>query len=77
MKPPTIDELRRIAGRFDPFLIEGGYELHEPLALSRNYAIGGEHVKADELVRRLVRRCLELEDFIGRDEGVECDEVVE
>jgi hypothetical protein len=70
MKPPAIYELRRIAGRFDRFLIEGGYELPEPLSLERHYLIGGETVKAEELVRRLARRCLELESFIQQ-EGVD------
>jgi hypothetical protein len=68
MKPPTIDELKRIRDRFDLVLIRSGHVMQNPLAADKNYMIGGMYVKAEELVRRLARRCLELESFIGRDE---------
>ena len=64
MKPPTIDELRRIRNRFDEDRIDHGEEMADPLGLGKTYVVGGDYVQAEELVRRLVRRCLELESFV-------------
>lgn len=64
MKPPTIHELEHIRNRFDVRRIGRGEEMREPLDITKNYLLGGEWVKAEELVRRLVRRCLELEGFV-------------
>lgn len=68
MKPPTVEELNRIKNRLDPVLIRSGHEMQNPLAADKNYMIGGVYVKAEELVRRLVRRCLELESFIQQED---------
>lgn len=60
MKPPTDSELRRLAERFDRSRIHSGLEMEVPLAEDKNYVVGGEYVKPEEMVRRVIRRCLEL-----------------
>jgi len=60
MKPPTDSELMRLSDRFSRSRIDSGYEMDAPLAADKNYVVGGEYVKPEEMVRRVVRRCLEL-----------------
>jgi hypothetical protein len=60
MKPPTDSELRRLAERFSRSRIDCGLEMEVPLAEDKNYVVGGEYVKPEEMVRRVIRRCLEL-----------------
>jgi hypothetical protein len=64
MKPPTVDELQRIRERFDLARIASGHELSCPMGPDTNYEIGGDYVKVEEMIRRLVRRCLELEWYL-------------
>jgi hypothetical protein len=60
MKPPTDSELRRLMDRFNKSYIESGHEMADPLALGKTYVVGGEYVGPEEMVRRVIRRCLEL-----------------
>ncbi len=60
MKPPTDAELTRLADRFNRTRIESGDEMGDPLALGKAYVVGGEYVGPEEMVRRVIRRCLEL-----------------
>lgn len=61
MRAPTLFELNGIVGRFDQKAIDAGLEMQDPMSPKMNYLIGGEWVKVEELLRRLVRRCVELE----------------
>jgi hypothetical protein len=65
MKPPTTHEIDRIVARFDRDEIDCGREAKNPLEITRTYIIGGEYVKPEEMVRRLVRRVIELEKVLG------------
>lgn len=64
MKPPSLQELARLAQRLDESLIAKGLELSRPIDQDRVFLVGGEYVRAEGMVRRLVRRCLELQRFI-------------
>lgn len=61
MRAPTLDNLKRIKDRFDQKQIDAGFEMANPMGADKRYLIGGEWVEVEELLRRLVRRCVELE----------------
>lgn len=67
-KPFTREELVRIRQRLDRKRIDEGFELPQPLAHDKNYLAGGDFVKPEEMVRRLVVALLSLRVAVGLDE---------
>lgn len=65
---PTKQELNRIAERLDAKRIEAEMELANPLGPDKNWRFEREWVSSEELVRRLAKRVLYLQEQLGFEE---------